>query len=805
MDPKTPSSYTGSRLLWSLGLHSSGIIAYQLVLMQLISIMQWYHFAYMIISIAMLGFGASGTVISLFRKKLLENYSWLLPSLIALTGFLMILSFHLARHPSFQFDLYLLFVDRSQFGILVINYILYFLPFFTGALVIGLIFIENAGQIGKFYFSNLLGSGAGGILAVIILSNLFPVITLPLISVIPLVASLLLLNKRKIVLQITTIFITLFTALWFLISPGQVPVSEYKSLSKTLNLPEAKIIFSKPDARGLIEVVESPALRYAPALSLTFTGSVPVKKNVFINGNFYGAIPIYARGKKNIHDFTTEALPFIMQSRDKVLVINAATGNSIAHALQNESKQITAILEIKGVKEIMKGEFAGESGYLFHNDSVNVLYQDSRQYLASSKTDPYDLIILPRLESFGGSTGLQALDEDYTLTLEAFGKMWDKLSPEGVISITTWVDYPPRTVLKIAATLGETLRRNNIENPSEHIAAIRSWGTITFALKKSAITKEETSRIREFSSKMLFDPLFLPNIEDDEREQFNMLENRSLIQYLDKIILEARTTFPDEYDFYIHPATDDKPYFQRFLKISSIKNITREFGMDNLPFLELGYIIVWITLIQSSVLAFVFIILPLFRLKGKSLGKPATLLYFGALGLGYMFVEIILIQRFILYFGHPVYAISAVISTMMIASGAGSLLSGKFSDPARISGLSAIAIGFILFIYGLFLTPILTFTIENHFIIKFIIALILIAVPSFFMGMPFPSGIRILHNSDSKQIPWAWGINGCLSVIATSLATLVAVESGFRLVIWSAMGLYLVASFIFWKWKVFTR
>jgi len=805
MYSKTTPSLKGSRLLWSLGLLSSGIIAYQLVLMQLISIMQWYHFAYMIISIAMLGFGASGTVISLFRKKLLENYSWLLPSLTALTGLLMLLSFRLARHPSLQFDLYLLFVDQSQFGILAIKYILYFLPFFTGALVIGLIFIENAGQIGKYYFSNLLGSGAGGVLAVIILSTLFPVITLPLVSIIPLAASLLLLNNKKIGIQVTSIMVTFFAVIWFLVSPGQVPVSEYKSLSKTLNLPDATVIYSRPDARGLIEVVESPALRYAPALSLTFTGPVPVKKNVFINGNLYGAIPQFDRSNPNIHDHTTEALPFIMQQRDKALVLNAATGNSIAHALQNGSSQITAIVEVMGVKEIMKGKFAGESGFLFQNDSVNVLYQDSRQYLASANTDAYDLIILPRLESFGGSTGLEALDEDYTLTLEAFDRMWDKLSPEGVISITTWVDYPPRTVLKIAATLGETLRRNNVENPRDHIAAVRSWGTITFALKKSPITVEETSRIREFSNKMLFDPLFLPDIQDDEREQFNILENRSLIQYLDEIILVPGSTMPDEYDFYIHPATDDKPYFQRFLKISSLQSISGRFGIENLPFLELGYIIVWITLIQSSVLAFVLIILPLFRFRGKSRGKPANLIYFGALGLGYMFVEIILIQRFILYFGHPVYAISAVISTMMIASGAGSLLSGKFHDPARISGLSAIAIVLILFIYGLFLTPILTFTIENHFIIKLIIALILIAVPSFFMGMPFPSGIRILYNSDTRQIPWAWGINGCLSVIATSLATLVAVESGFRIVIWAAMGLYLVASFVFWRWKVLAR
>jgi len=797
------SNPESNRLLWALGIHSSGIIAYQLVLMHLISIMQWYHFAYMIISIAMLGFGASGTILALFKGFLIRNSSWIIPTLTTLTGLLMIVVFHLTRHPSLQFDLYLLFVDTSQFKTLAITFLLFFLPFFTGAMVIGIVFIQNASKIGKYYFSNLLGSGIGGGIAVLALSYLHPLTILPLISVIHILAGLMLLNRQYITGQLIATFASLGAAVIFFVSPGTIPVSQYKDISKVLNLPDARIVHAIPDVHGLIEVVESPVLRYAPALSLTYTGSIPVKKKVFLNGSFYGAIPEFKTDEPNIHDFTTEALPFVMRHRTNVLVLNATTGNSIAHSIRNGASSVTGVVEVMGVKALMNNELLKSSGGLFHHENVNILFQDSRQYIMQDNTRLYDAIILPRQENFGGSLGMHALDEDYIMTIEAFDRMWDMLSPDGVIVVTSWLDHPPRTILKIAATIGETLKANGIERPHDHIAAIRSWGTITFAIKKNPITPDESYAIRQFSQKKLFDPLLLPDITEYERVHFNMLESNDVIRHIDELTGNKPTSLLDNYQFYIHPASDDKPYFQRFLRLSNMPEKLFEEGLENIPFIELGYLIVWITLIQSAVLALILIILPLLRLKGKSTRKTGTLLYFGSLGLGYMFVEIILIQRFILYFGHPVYSIAAVLSTMLIASGAGSLVSGRYSNALKVSGMSTIIVALILVVYAFFLTPVLTGTIQLSLIFKLPIALILIAIPAFFMGMPFPSGIRLLHGSESNNIPWAWGINGCLSVMATSLATLIAVEKGFSLVLMLSSLLYLAAFIVFYGRKKF--
>ncbi len=791
---KAVSAFKSQRLIIALGIFSASIIAFQLILMQLISFMQWYHFAYMIISIAMLGFGAAGTALALYRMQLLRASSWLVPLLMSTSGMFMLISFYLARLPFFQFDVYVLFVERKQFLILAANYLIFFIPFLLGALAIGVLLTKHSDEIGKYYFSNLLGSGAGGGIVVIILNRFFAIDALPLAAIIALSAAVICFERQQMKkLQLSALVAGLVLVIIGFVNPGQMPMSQYKALSRTMLLPEAEIILSKPDIHGRIDVVQSPALRYAPSLSFGFIGDVPVKKNVFSNGEFYGVVPRFMPNETNIHTYTTENLAYITGKRNNVLLPDAATGPAIAHALYNGAQNVHAIIEVKAVKELMKNELAENSSLLFHDDRVQVFFQDSRQFLFAQKGIVYDAIILPRMESFGGSTGLNAITENYTLTVEAFEQMWDKLSDNGVISITSWMDYPPRTTYKIAATLVHTLRNKGIDNPVDHLAAIRSWGTITFMISRQPMQDETIEKIREFCSRMLFDPVLLPGIKAEEREVYNFLEFDDFFNHLDEIVNVEHPEIFDRYPFFIEPATDDKPYFNRFFKPLRFKEIAEKVGSDDLPFLELGYLIVWITLIQGALLAIVLIILPLLRLKSLSKGKIYTIIYFGCLGLGYMFVEIIFIQRFILFFGHPLYAVSAVISTMMVASGAGSLLSGRIKNSVWLARSSTLLITLLILVYSLLMTPLLISTINLPVFMKVVFAFILISLPAFFMGMPFPGGIRLLDQGRKDQIPWAWGINGCMSVIATALATLISVEAGFRVVMVFALLFYFVA------------
>ncbi len=800
-----PSGNASTRLIFSLGLHSAAIIAFQLALMQLLSIVQWHHFAYMIISVAMLGFGASGTLLALARERLLRHSEWLIPLLMTLSGLFIMVAFHITRMEIFRFDVYLLFVEQTQFPVLAANYLIYFIPFFTGALAIGLLFIKYARQIGTHYFSNLLGSGVGGVVVLLALGLLHPSHLPPLIGLLPVAAGLLSMPPQRRSLHLFAAGTALAVMVLLIGRPGHIPMSEYKDLARAMNLPDASVVHSKPAVHGFTQVVASPALRFAPALSLSFTGEVPVKKQVYVNGDFFGVIPTYQPGQtSHILDYTSQALPWAIGTPQRLLLLNAAEGAPVSHALTHNPAVLDAVIEHPGVIGLLQEEFAAVSGNLFLHEKVNLHAVQPRNFLAARATADYDLISMPQQEAFGGSVGINALEENYGMTLEAFQLMWSRLASDGMIAVSSWMDYPSRSSLKLLSTLVMTLESQGITSPEKHIAAVRSWGTITFVLKKSVITPQETAAIRQFCHEMFFDPVLLPDIRPEERQQYNSLEDTALFTYIDRIMASDKD-FLDEYGFMIHPATDSKPYFGQFLKLSNFRQLSQVFGQEQIPFLELGYLIVVVTLVQSSILALLFIVLPLLKLRRGHRGKGGTLLYFAALGIGYMFVEIILIQRFVLYFGQPVFAISAVISTMLIASGCGSLWSEKLPARPRFPAGIALLVTLGLLAYTFFLTPFLKFSIASPVALKIFLGLLLIGIPSFFKGMLFPLGIRYLSDYDPGQIPWAWGINGSLSVISTSLAMLIAVEHGFQAVMGLGVLCYALAAASFASHRTFFR
>jgi hypothetical protein len=795
-----------NRLFISLGMHSAAIIAFQLALMQLITAVQWHHFAYMIISVAMLGFGAGGTVLALGRKRLLAAADWLVPLLMTISGLLMMISFEVSRISWFRFDAYLLFTGFSQFPILAANYFIYFLPFFFGALAIGIIFTRHADQIGAWYFANLLGSGLGGIFILLIIGSFLPQQLPPITGIFSVIAGLISISRIHRKWQLVLGFFAIAAATYMFIKPGELSLSEYKDLARIKNLPEATIIHREPGLHGLIEVVESPALRYAPAVSLTYIDPLPVKKMVFVNGDTYGMIPRYDSGRQfHIHNYTTQALPYITQKPEKVLLLQASTGSAISQALANNASTIDAVIPNTDIVKLMKTRFADASGGLFLHDGLRVFSREVRNFIASAPHNTYDLIIIPMQESFGGSAGINALHEDYSLTKEALTDMWKLLVSDGAISVSTWLDYPSRASLKLLASLVLTATTNGADDPGKHIAAIRSWGTITFILKKTPITDAEITSIRKFCDINCFDPLLLPGLLQHERQQYNMLGDTSLFTYMDQI-MAGNYAFMADYGFMIQPATDDKPYFSQYLKLGNLRQLANTYSQGQLPFLELGYLIVVVTLIQSAILALLFILLPLFRLRKNNSKGSGTLIYFASLGIGYMFVEIILIQRFVLYFGQPIYALSAVISTMLIASGIGSLVSGRVKAyPRHIAGI-ALVVTACLLILAFGLTPFMQLSMASPLYLKILWGLLIIGIPAFFKGMLFPLGIRHLSSYDHHQIPWAWGINGSISVISTSLATLIAVEAGFRVVMIVAVGCYFIASLIFlFHTKFYTR
>jgi hypothetical protein len=758
----------------ALGLLSSAIIAFQIALMNAFSHIQWDHFASMMISLALLGFGAGGTVLTLFRTWLTERQAFLIPLLMILCAFFMALVFPLSQAEGIRFDSYLLMTGGEHILRFVLTAILLFLPFFFGGLAIGMLFTVRVKSIGTLYAFNMAGSGIGGILVLFLFSRFYPHHIPVLLATIPLAAGLLYPKERASRHLYAGGGVTFLTILLIFFSFPEPSPSQYKGIRSALQLPEAQCVYEKPTPYGFLQIVKSPALRYAPGMSLRFRDPIPARPVLFSNGNQRGSLAeLPSENKRHLYQWSTLNIPYTLKNPEKILILNAGTGDLVSHALSHHPKRITACESNEGILLAIK-DFYGDNTP-FASPLVNVHISDAYTYLLSTR-ETYDLIQLPNLGAFGGSAGLDALEEHYSLTLEAFETMWQRLEPDGMICVSTWMDYPSRYPLKILTTLKDLTNGE----PSRHLAAIRNWNMITFLMKRSPLIPMEIQTIKTFSDSLDFDVVLLPADNTDSSSlTHHQLQDSSFFYAVDAILSNDEETFSEEYPFRIQPARENRPYFSQFLKLSRIHQIMDDLSKYSLPFLELGYLILFLTCIIVTLIAVVLIVIPLiFHQKGVIHSKW-TLFYFSGLGLGYMFVEIVLIQRFILFFGNPLYAASAVISGMLIFSGAGSYLSGRLETNRKTITVVCMGISVMLILFTILLTPFLKTLIHYSVVPKIFISLLCIAPVAFLMGMPFPLGLRRLDQTNPADIAWAWGINGCLSVISSVLAAILAVEIGF--------------------------
>ncbi len=772
------------KLSTAIAILSVSLIAFELTLIRILSIVQWYHFAYMVISVALLGFGAAGTFIAVFRESLIEKTEILLPWLMVLTSLLMSISVTISQTPLFSFDSYKLFSDFSHFWKLIATYMIFFPPFFFGALAIGLAFVKYVNRIGTLYSANMIGSGVGGLLAVLLMWWFFPQKLPAVVSTLAFFAAVIIVPQKLRAGFSLVIAAAVALLSFFYISSPSLNISEYKSISKTLNLPESKVVQRESSPYGTIEIVSSKHLRYAPGLSIKYPGIISVNNAAFNNGDWLGPLISLQNDSLNYLAYSTGMLPYIISKRKDVLILNSGTGRQVNTALYNNAQKVIAVEPNKALLELLTNDFTNEVGAIYNKPEVQIRNISPRTYLLSPHPK-FDLITLPVISSFGGTSGLFALQEEYLLTKESFGEMWRTLKDDGVISINTWIDYPYRNPLKIISTLAEVIDEHGIKDISKHIAAIKNWNTISIIVKRSQITFDEGEKIRTFCKEMNFDPVILPGLIQEERERFNKLQDDSFYRMIDKILSseDERESVYSNYSFNIKPATDNQPYYSQFLQFKSIPLLAELFGSNAVPFFEVGYILLYLTFFQILLISFILIIIPLFKLGWKGESRSWTFLYFCGLGIGYMFIEIVLIQKFTLYFGNVIYSAAAVVSLMLISSGFGSWFSQNlYAKPSRIVGVTALII-LSLIIYLIFLTPIIKTTIAFTLIAKILFATFLIAPPTFIMGMPFPLGLRLLSernkSANGGQVPWAWGINGLFSVISVVLATIIAIELGF--------------------------
>jgi hypothetical protein len=427
--------------------------------------------------------------------------------------------------------------------------------------------------------------------------------------------------------------------------------------------------------------------------------------------------------------------------------------------------------------------------------------------LKTHKNGKWDIIEISETDSAVSSVGgIYSTSTNYTLTTEAFMEYLEHLNESGTLSVTVELKYPPRRLPKVAAISKTALEAQGVD-PHKNLIIIRGWSSATVMIRKSGFSEQEVQKIRAFCNEMFFDLVYYPGMQSSEANQYNIVEDAIYHQTVKQILTDYRY-FTKDYLFNIASPTDERPYFGYFFRLKKVPLLIQEMGKKWLPVVEGGYIILVSTFITTIILSTIFILIPLpIAKKRMGRGKGDILLYFSLIAIAYMFIEIILMERLNRYLANPIYSNSVVLAALLIFSGIGSLLSEPFTKllSGRRYQVLLFAVGFL----ALYLTGLLTFSEKLYgylsafpISLRLFITLLLISPLGAAMGMPFPLGIANLKDMDDASLPWAWSVNGYLSVISSVGVVLVASNIGLLFTGFSALLCYLLTLLCFPKKKL---
>jgi hypothetical protein len=794
----------------ALAMVSAAALAYEILLTRLFAIIQWHHFAYMMISVALLGYGAAGTAVTLLgerlRSRLFESFA------AAAAAFGLTSSAGFLAAQAVPFNALEFLWDLRQPLWLTLIYLLLFVPFFFAALCACLCFTRHAAAARAVYSFDILGAAAGSLGVILVLYVLAPMNVLGCVSALGLAAAALAwvsgARGPRLIAAVPLLAAIALAAL--LQTPaGQLRLSPYKQLSQAMQAIGARVLAERSSPLGWIAVVESPRvpLRHAPGLSFNAAVAPPEQLGIFTDGEGMSALNRFDGRLEALAylDDLTSALAYHLKPAPRVLVLGAGAGADVLQALYHHAPGVDAVELNAQIVDLVQNRFASFSGKPYSRPGVRVHVAEARGFIARSRGH-YDVIQIGLLDSFAASSaGLYALSENYLYTVEALRAYLERLAPQGLLSITRWVNLPPRDALKLLATAIVALERSGVADPGGRMMMIRSWNTATLLVKNGPVTGSDLERLRAFCRQRSFDLVWYPGMSAAQSDVYNRLEEPYFHEAAVALLGAQRAAFFERYKFDVRPATDDRPYFAHFFRWRTLPELLRLRERGGLPLIEWGYPLLAATLLQALVLGALFILLPLRRLRGAG-AQPAALrarsaLYFAAVGLGFMFIEIAFIQKFILFLSHPSYAVAVALFSFLLWAGVGSAASRRWMAgrrgrvPPVTWPVCGIAIACALYLLAL---PALTeILVRLPDAARIAAAILLIAPLGLCMGMPFPLGLEALSRSGGRTVPWAWGINACSSVAGAILATLLAIHFGFSAVILIAIGLYAVCAATF--------
>jgi len=782
-----------------LFLLSAATLTFEVNLTRIFSVAQFYHFAFMIVSLALLGFGASGTFLTLFPRlrerdpaRTLILLSW---------GFALTAIGSYALTLYVPFDSFRIAHDWRQGAVLALHYVALATPFFCSGGAVGLLLAARPESANRTYAANLTGSAAGCLLAVVAPSLMGGEGTVLLSAALGILAALTfqypipnIQFTASRIIQATLALILISAALWppsFL----EIRLSPYKGLSYALLYPDAELIFRRWNGFSRVDVVRSESIRSLPGRGFRCPGLPPPQLGLTVDGDDLSPISHVAPDFTALEhtDCLLTSLPYRLRPGARALVLEPRGGFDVLVALAEGAQAVTAVEANPLIVEAVRAQGAW-AGDLYDDTRVTVVLEEGRAYTRRAQ-ERYDVVVLSLTTPQRTVTsGAYSLAEDYRYTVEACADYLARLNEGGLLVVTRWLQVPPSEAIRAFALSVEAVERAG-GDPRASIVALRSYQQMLILVRRGPFTGKELEAVRAFAAPRAFDLVYLPDIRPDEVNHYNVMPEpdyyRACVGLLEA---EDRDAWYRAYPFDVEPPDDNRPFFGHFFKWRQAPDVLAMAGHTWQPFGGAGYFVLLALLALALLAAGVLILLPL-AVRAREGGRGAlgtTLGYFALLGLGYLCVEIPLLQRFILFLGQPAYAMATVLFALLLFSGLGSLLSRRIPLWLALILLPALIGGYALGLPALFEA-----TLVAPLGGRLLIAVVALAPPGLLMGMPFPKGLALLergaHRDGGALIAWAWGVNGAVSVVASILAALLALSFGFSTVLAVGAACYVVA------------
>lgn len=769
-------------LLAGLGLASASGLAFEIALTRVFAVTQFYHFAFLTVSLALLGFGASGSALAAY-PQLGRGGARRWAALAAVQGVTTIAAYVVVNR--LPFDSFAIAWDRRQLAYLVAFYLVLAVPFFFGGAVVGAM-LQDAGRVyglgsNRVYGASLAGSGLGCLVAVGVLASLGAEATILLAGAMALIGAAVLQpspRRRPSLVAAVGVAVALVAVAVSVPGPLEMRLSPYKDLSAALRYPTSAIVATSWDGGTRIDHLESEGIRSLPGLSLTYTGVPPPQDGITFDGDDLSPIPLVRPEDAAFATSMLAAAPFVLRPGADALVLEPRGGLDVLVALANGADTVTVAEPYRDAIAAVRRR----AGNIYDDSRVRVVAADTRTFVERTE-EHFDVVDLALTAPYRPvASGAYSLGEDYRMTVEAFEAYLGVLRPGGLLAAARWVQVPPSEETRLIATAAEAVRRSG-GDPAAAIVALRSYRNVIVVVRPGGFAAGDLMTIRDFAGRLRFDLVAAPDLTPDETNRFNAVPDERYSALAAAALSSPNPDLYAAYAFDIAPATDDRPFFGHFFTWAQAADVLATLGHTWQPFGGAGYFVL-LALLALAVLAAVVLILAPLALHRRRTGRGGaglrwwTVGYFSLLGAGFLFVEIPLVQRYILLLGRPASAFAVVLFAVLVASGIGSLVSPRI--PWRRGAMLLAVVALVCPFVVTWVTPAI---LQLPAAVRVAAGVALIAPLGLLMGIMFPWGLAYLERRADHLVAWAWGINGTVSVIAAVAAAVLALSFGFTAVL----------------------